>query len=565
MASVVTVSGVVGILSAILVFPEPWGRWVPWMPPVVAFVALVAATVMLRASPVLAAIVGAVALSLSAGWARAEAMPSVLSHFTNASLGLFWFALVARWAVTTARLRLVLAAAALGFVAAVAVGTILVGETGTSGPKFLPWLTADRGLAVAVPGLMQRSVNGNVVAILAASAIPLVWGSLSGVRVWGGLVIRLLVTAILLVIVVKSQSVSAYAAAGVVGMLGWIGQRTPGWQRRLVVCSAGVLVLGVATWVPGVPLPQASSSLLPQMTPDGVTMAAVPGVTGPLRGPVVRLNEVPSEGTHELRKVHAIGAGPYVMTAIVRPAGAAGVHLYGGWYARLDLDSRAVDDLGTGRAWVEPLEDDWLALRQVYLASSPTDLHIGLRLLNSFPAGEQYAGDAARGVLVSGVFLEEADGILANANLTRVLLTTSVKRSVSARWPMWEEAAGLLRSHPATGVGLDMARYRLGSRDGSEAHVHNFMLQTLLDVGGIGWLALLALFAVLVRGMVRCWSNADSDRARIGWAAALTMVAFHVFGVADSVSLGAKVGILYWVTFGVLAAAGYTQSRERVV
>jgi hypothetical protein len=554
------------LLSAVLVFPEPVAKLTRWAPAACAVAALAAATIIATSRLMPFVVVGGLSVSLVAAWLRADNMPTVLSHFSNASLGVLWFAVILRWANTPARLRIALWLSTLGFTAAVAVGYSLVSAGGTSGPKFLPWASPDRNAEVLLPGMTQ-SVNRNVVGILAVAATPLMFACASAAARSGrsGLwrVLPFVSIPVLLLIVVESQSASVYAAAVAVSIGGFVGRRSPRWRLRLALALGAIVIVLLLPALLSVPMPPPSASILRQMTPDGVSLSTPDEQRGPSGGLVAVLRESNTPGLHELRKVVRVPSGPYAMTAIVKPMGSAGVMLYGGWYARLDMVSGKVDDLAARVAWSEPLDGGWLALRNVFLSSSPADVHFGLRLLNPFPNGEQYSGDPQRGILISGVYLQPPSTGFEYAAMTSVLFTAAVRRSLAARRVIWDQAAALVRATPFSGIGLDMARHKFG---GTEAgvHAHNFMLQTMLDLGIPGALVMLALLAVFVRAMAFCWNDGSSEIAQIGWQTGLAMLAFQVFGLVDAIALGAKVGLLFWLTGGVLTAAYYISLENRV-
>lgn len=547
----VLLAGVFGIL----VFPEPLAKVAPWAPPLCASAALLAAMRLLRSRPALLAIIGCFALALTAGWLRADATRTVLSHFTNASLGVLAFAVIVSWARTPDRLRTALALSVLTFGGAVVAGYLLVSATGTSGPKFLPWASPDRQAAVVLPGMTQASVNRNVVGILAVAAMPmmLAWASAAGgAGRWGRLRILIwLALPILLFIAIESQSISVYAAALAVLGAWFLGQRAGRWRLRLLIVLGAVALVLLVPALLVLHLPRPESSILPEMTPDGVTLSPV-NERGPQGNPVALVREARAGTRHELRKVVRVPPGPFSATAIVKPMGSAGVLLYGAWYARLDLETGQVDDLGARGAWTEPLGDGWVALRSVFLSTSPGDVHVGLRLLDSFPSGEEYSGDPSRGILVSGVYLHPASGVVERIAMTRLLFKASAKSSLAARQRTWNEATSLARDNALWGIGLDMTRHRA-----EIVHAHNFILQTVLDLGLAGSLSVLALLVLFVRAMASCWTRGDDEAGRIGWNAGLAVLALQVFGLVDAIALGAKVGLVFWLSGGILVAAHY--------
>ena len=115
------------------------------------------------------------------------------------------------------------------------------------------------------------------------------------------------------------------------------------------------------------------------------------------------------------------------------------------------------------------------------------------------------------------------------------------------------------REAPWFGIGLNEFRrvYRpLPGNEGIDiAHAHNMYLQTALDVGAIGLAAdrglLICLFAIGSRA--RVGPSRLAAAVAIGSMLAWTAVSF--FGLADAVTLGAKVGMFQWIAAGLILAA----------
>jgi O-antigen ligase len=96
---------------------------------------------------------------------------------------------------------------------------------------------------------------------------------------------------------------------------------------------------------------------------------------------------------------------------------------------------------------------------------------------------------------------------------------------------------------------------REGTRE--SAHAHNIWLQTALDLGLVGLVLYVAVLALLLRRAAAV-ARADSDTARrLALGSALGLVGVHLFGMADAVSLGAKVGLFQWILAGFILAASH--------
>jgi putative inorganic carbon (HCO3(-)) transporter len=84
-------------------------------------------------------------------------------------------------------------------------------------------------------------------------------------------------------------------------------------------------------------------------------------------------------------------------------------------------------------------------------------------------------------------------------------------------------------------------------------HSHNQLLQMALDVGIPGLIAYLAL-VIMSLGM--CWRIRQSGtpaRRLLALGLAGVGVGHQVFGIADAIALGAKVGLFWWWSLALIA------------
>jgi O-antigen ligase len=102
------------------------------------------------------------------------------------------------------------------------------------------------------------------------------------------------------------------------------------------------------------------------------------------------------------------------------------------------------------------------------------------------------------------------------------------------------------------------------------AHAHNHLLQAALDLGLPGLVAYLAVWIGIAVALIRTYRAAGDRRDRIlagGLGAGL--VAHFGFGTTDAIPLGAKVGVLFWMTLAVaislhqIAGPGASSQRPR--
>jgi O-antigen ligase len=133
------------------------------------------------------------------------------------------------------------------------------------------------------------------------------------------------------------------------------------------------------------------------------------------------------------------------------------------------------------------------------------------------------------------------------------------RASLLQRSEIWRQALSNISQAPWTGVGLNQFRHIYkpppGALQYDVAHAHNIWLQTALDVGVVGLVAYVCLIALLLTRADRAARAGTGFVARVAGGAGLSLVAVHLFGIADAVSLGAKVGLFQWLACGLILAA----------
>ncbi len=140
--------------------------------------------------------------------------------------------------------------------------------------------------------------------------------------------------------------------------------------------------------------------------------------------------------------------------------------------------------------------------------------------------------------------------------------------SLDARIELWNRALATIQNVPFTGCGLGAFRYVVHVPDplfitapGSDiAHAHNVLLQAALDLGLPGLYAYLALVGTALWmswRVARPAERRDCVSGQRRWLAlglVGSLVAFHVFGLTDTIALGAKPGLALWIVLGLAAA-----------
>ncbi len=139
---------------------------------------------------------------------------------------------------------------------------------------------------------------------------------------------------------------------------------------------------------------------------------------------------------------------------------------------------------------------------------------------------------------------------------------TSPLETVAYRFEVWRYGLEAITNFPFTGTGLGTFRlvvlrlYPITVFPHPDvSHAHNVFLQIALDTGLPGLVAYLALLSLtLVFGWRwLCQSPADEVGMAVGILACL--LAFHLFGLGDTIAPGAKPGVLFWWLIGLVAAS----------
>ena len=161
-------------------------------------------------------------------------------------------------------------------------------------------------------------------------------------------------------------------------------------------------------------------------------------------------------------------------------------------------------------------------------------------------------------VLVFGLLLTGAQVAEEALPSTAPSSSSVVFDAVSAgeRSDPWGRALDAIAHFPITGSGLGTFRqiaYLFGpvplpKADDDIAHAHNVFLQVALDLGIPGLVAYVAMLGIT---FCLCWRVARARTAvRYRWLALGilgSLVAFHVYGLTDTIAPGAKPGVAFWM------------------
>lgn len=140
-------------------------------------------------------------------------------------------------------------------------------------------------------------------------------------------------------------------------------------------------------------------------------------------------------------------------------------------------------------------------------------------------------------------------------------------RNVAGRLMIWERAGHALQAQPLTGVGLGLfdrvaqepfpaqANWR---PDADIHHAHNLFLQTALDLGIPGLMALALLVLLAGVGVLRLYLNTLPHSPARFWSVGMLGVwlAFLIYSLLEATTVGARPAITYWIMLGLCIGLG---------
>lgn len=136
--------------------------------------------------------------------------------------------------------------------------------------------------------------------------------------------------------------------------------------------------------------------------------------------------------------------------------------------------------------------------------------------------------------------------------------------NLAGRVDLWSKAIQAIGDYPLTGMGMNTFReampvlyptsLSLYSPDVDVAHAHNHLLQAALDLGLPGLVAYAALWMVAGMLLVRVYRRASGAHRALAGGLGAGLIAHFVFGITDAIPLGAKVGVLFWLTLALVVS-----------
>ncbi len=140
--------------------------------------------------------------------------------------------------------------------------------------------------------------------------------------------------------------------------------------------------------------------------------------------------------------------------------------------------------------------------------------------------------------------------------------TTSPLETVAYRFEVWGYALEAIGNFPLTGTGLGTFRqvvlrlYPMTVFPNPDvSHAHNVFLQVALDTGLPGLIAYLALLGLVLVVGWRWISQSPAHEVGMAVGVLACLLAFHLFGLGDTIAPGAKPGLLFWWLVGLVTAS----------
>lgn len=139
---------------------------------------------------------------------------------------------------------------------------------------------------------------------------------------------------------------------------------------------------------------------------------------------------------------------------------------------------------------------------------------------------------------------------------------TDSVRSIGGREEIWSRAIYGIEDFSITGMGMGTFRRVMPTLYPSRSfapsqdlgHAHNHLLQTALDLGLPGLVAYLALWMLAALLALLAWRRSSDGLSRAAVAGTIGgLLAYFVYGITDTVALGAKPGVFFWVLLALLA------------
>ena len=142
-----------------------------------------------------------------------------------------------------------------------------------------------------------------------------------------------------------------------------------------------------------------------------------------------------------------------------------------------------------------------------------------------------------------------------------ILYTDFGRLNIGNRLEIWSRANYAVQDFSITGGGLGTYR-RVVTRlypyiriqpQAVVYHAHNVFMQVWYDTGVMGIVAYIAMITIILK-IWRLLRKHDIHSRTIALATVSGFVGFHVYGISDTLALGSKPTILFWLALALLVA-----------
>jgi putative inorganic carbon (HCO3(-)) transporter len=135
--------------------------------------------------------------------------------------------------------------------------------------------------------------------------------------------------------------------------------------------------------------------------------------------------------------------------------------------------------------------------------------------------------------------------------------------SFSGRGQMWAIGIKTILKHPWTGIGMNQIRF-LPEVGYGTSHVHNHLIHTGAEMGIPGLIAYLGILFGMAVMVYQIWKRAKMPALRaaavgLGWG----QLAHFIFGMNDSIALGSKTSIFFWLSAALISAIYFRETRDK--
>ena len=157
-------------------------------------------------------------------------------------------------------------------------------------------------------------------------------------------------------------------------------------------------------------------------------------------------------------------------------------------------------------------------------------------------------------VVLIGIFLGSILLLSEKTPALKEQLDREARLKIEGRVHLWQSGIKAIEQNPFIGIGINELRFSPDVTE-KETHAHNHFIHTAAE---LGLPALIIYISILLSSAWMCLTvmrNASLSWMRIMARGLLAgQFAYFVFGIFDSIPLGAKPGIVFWASLALISA-----------